>query len=182
MKPYVILPALAAATLFATTACGESTSGQAQPAADTTTTSSPSNGGTSGAVTSPSNADDSLGKVDPCTLLTKNEAAEVGASNEPKPEKIGSARTCRWKPQNALFSVVIRTNAGVSDVQAPGEVTDITVGHHQAKKFVGAGGSCTVAMGVTSSSRVDIVLNADSRVDPCPPTLRIAELVEPKLP
>jgi hypothetical protein len=43
-------------------------------------------------------------------------------------------------------------------------------------------GSCIIAMGVTSSSRVDVSLNSGPRVDPCPLALQVAQLVEPKLP
>jgi hypothetical protein len=178
VKFRIVVTVVAAATLVA--ACGAPTPGQAKPAADATTAGPSFTGRTTGSTSSATNR--SLKDVDPCTLLTKDEAQQLGAEGEPKPEKLGSAQTCGWKPANAVFSVVIRTNVGLSGVQAPGKVANITVGDHQAKKFIAAGGSCIIAMGVTSSSRVDVVLNGDSRLDPCPPTLRIAELVEPKLP
>jgi hypothetical protein len=178
VKFRVVLAGVAIAVLVASTACSGATPGQAKPAAGATAAGPAS----SSAPSSSSGASSSLKDVDPCTLLTKSEAQQVGATGEPKPEKIGSAQTCGWKPDNAIFSVVIRTNVGLTGVQPAGQVTDIAIGQHQVKKFMGAAGSCIVATGITSSSRVDVVLHGPSKVDPCPQALQVAQLVEPKLP
>lgn len=180
MNSRIVLTSVAAAVLLAVTACTGSTTGDPKPAPDTgssassTSTSSPTS----------TKATGSLADTEPCSLLTKSEAEQVMGSlkEEPKPEKIGSSQTCQFSPDRASFSVGIRTNVGLAGVQAPGEITDSTIGRHQAKTFVAAGGSCIVAMGVSSSSRVDVVLNAGASTDPCPRALKIAELVEPKLP
>jgi hypothetical protein len=106
----------------------------------------------------------------------------LGATGGTEREKIGSADTCLWNPKDSSLIIGIRTNVGLSGVLVTGEITDITVGHHQAKKLMGAGGSCIVAIGITSSSRVDVTLNGPSKTDPCPQALQVAQLVEPKLP
>jgi hypothetical protein len=127
-----------------------------------------------------------LDGVDPCTLLTKGEAEEVtGAqSGDPVVEQHGSARVCNFSPQSARLGVGIRTTMGLEQVQSNGNVVqDIMVGRHEAKQAVGATGSCGIFIGVTESSRVDVVLNSGSPdEDPCPAAVRVAELVEPRLP
>jgi hypothetical protein len=174
----IILTTLTVATLVALTACTGSTPGDPKPTSDTngpSTTSSSTSPKTSG----------SLADTDPCSLLTKSEAEQVVGplDEEPAPENIGSSRGCEFSPKRGSFSVGIRTNVGLAGVQANGgEIKDIKVGGHQAKQLLGATGSCGVYLGVDSSSRVDVVLNAGASTDPCPLALKIAELVEPKLP
>ncbi|MEO6083349.1 MAG: DUF3558 domain-containing protein [Umezawaea sp.] len=185
MNSRIVLAGLAATALVALTACNGPTTGEARPAQDTSSASLPA-GTAPPSTSSPTStkAGTSLEDIQPCSLLTKSEAEQVtGAQREePAPEKVGSSRTCGFSPKGKSFTVGIRTNAGLSGVQAPGEVTDRTIGRHQAKKFVASGGSCIVAIGVTASSRVDISLNAGGVEDPCPLAERIAELVEPRLP
>ncbi len=102
---------------------------------------------------------------------------------EPTPTKLGSSKSCEFSPNGKNLIVGTRTNAGLAGVQpGGGEIKDITIGSHQAKQLLLAGGSCGVYLGVTSSSRVDVVLNAGASTDPCPLALKIAELIEPKLP
>jgi hypothetical protein len=60
---------------------------------------------------------------------------------------------------------------------------DIKIGDRPAKKLSGTtSGSCLVALEVSSSSRVDVTFLAPPKEDSCPTALRVAELVEPKLP
>jgi hypothetical protein len=179
VKFRVVLAGVAIAVLVASTACSGATPGQAKPAAGATAAGPASS---SSAPSSSSGASNSLKDVDPCTLLTKAEAQQVGATEEPKREKLGSAQTCGWTPEGVSFHVGTRTDVGLSGVQPTGEITDITVGRHQAKQIRDVTGSCIIATGVTSSSRVDVSLNSGPRVDPCPLALQVAQLVEPKLP
>jgi hypothetical protein len=181
MKYKLVVTGLTAVTLVAVTACGESITGQAKSAPDTTTTSTNTSGATS--KTSSSMTSSSLRSIDPCSLLTSGEAAELGTSGESYPEKIGSVQACTWHLNDGSFSVGARTNVGLSGAQPNGgELKDIRVGHHDARQLLDITGSCGIFIGVTSSSRVDVVLNAGGRDDPCPPALQVAELVEPKLP
>jgi len=180
----IVLTSLAA-VLIAVAGCSGSTTGEAKPTPDTG--SSSASGNTSRTTTSSPTSTaggSSLGDTDPCSLLTKSEAEQVtGPLREnPAPNNLGSAKGCEFKPKGKNLGVDIRTNVGLAGVQAPGEVIDLTIGGHQAKKFVASGGSCVVAMGVTSSSRVDVTLNAGGVDDPCPLAVRVAELVEPRLP
>jgi hypothetical protein len=179
VKFRIVVTVMAAATLVA--ACGAPTPGQAKPAAGATAAGPSFTGSAPSGSSSASGG--SLKDVDPCTLLTKDEAQQLGAVGEPKPERIGSAQTCGWKPEGVSFHVAIRANAGLSGAQPNGgEIRDTTVGHHQAKQLVDVSGSCGIFIGVTSTSRVDVSLNSGPRVDPCPLALQVAQLVEPKLP
>ncbi|GGU47049.1 DUF3558 domain-containing protein [Lentzea flava] len=185
MNSRIVLTSLATATLVAITACTGSTAGDPKPTPDTSSPTSSEDSRSSTSSPTSTKASGSLADTDPCGLLTKSEAEQVlgPLKEEPKPQKIGSSRGCEFAPNRVFLSVGIRTDVGLAGVQATGgEIKDIKVGGHQAKQLLGAGGSCIVAVGVTSSSRVDITLNAGSSTDPCPPALKIAELVEPKLP
>ncbi|GAA3674995.1 DUF3558 domain-containing protein [Lentzea roselyniae] len=185
MNSRIVLTSLAAAALVAMTACTGLTPGDPKPTADTGNPTSSEDTRSSTSSPTSTNASGSLTNADPCSLLTRGEAEQVLGSlkEEPKPQKIGSSRGCEFAPNRVYLSVGIRTDVGLAGVQATGgEIKDIKVGSHQAKQLLGAGGSCIVAIGVTSSSRVDITLNAGASTDPCPPALKIAELVEPKLP
>jgi hypothetical protein len=181
LKSRITLACLTAAAIATVTACGGSTQGQAKPAPDAVS-ASPSPSSTTHTASSLSDPGNPLKNTDPCTLLTRSEAQGLEATGGTKRQKIGSADTCLWNPKDSSLIVGIRTNVGLSGVQATGAITDITIGNHQAKKLMGAGGSCVVAIGVTSSSRVDVTLNGPSKTDPCPPALQVAQLVEPKLP
>jgi hypothetical protein len=181
----IVLTSLAAATLVAITACTGSTPGDPKPTPGTGSPTSSEDTRSSTSSPPSTKAGSSLADTDPCSLLTKSEAEQVlgPLKEEPKPQKIGSSRGCEFAPNRVYLSVGIRANAGLTEVLPNGgEIKDITVGGHQAKQLVDATGSCGIYLGVTSSSRVEVVLNAGASTDPCPPALKIAELVEPKLP
>lgn len=182
MNSRIVLTSLAAAALVAVSACTGSTTGDPKPTPGTGDSASSTNSQDTTSSPTSTKPSGSLAETDPCSLLTRSEAEQVMGplKEDPKPEKLGSSQTCGFSPKLASLSVGTRTNVGLAGVQAPGEVADLTIGGHQAKKFVAAGGSCIVAIGVSSSSRVDVVLNGQG--DSCPRALQIAELVEPKLP
>ncbi|WP_367135643.1 DUF3558 domain-containing protein [Saccharothrix sp. HUAS TT1] len=166
--------AAVAVVLSVLTACG---TGEPESAPATGTTTAPQFGPVKGGP---------LDGADPCALLTKAEAEQVtGAQTaEPAVEQLGAAKVCNFSPEKARLGVGIRTSTGLDAVQSNGNpVDEITIGRHRAKQAVGATGSCGIFIGVTDSSRVDVVLNSGSPdEDPCPAALRVAELVEPRLP
>ncbi|MGW4110227.1 DUF3558 domain-containing protein [Actinosynnema sp. NPDC004786] len=182
MNPRIILIG-AAVALFAATACGGPADGQSDPTAGASAPESAQQ--TTAPQVGPSRGGP-LDGLDPCTLLTKAEAEEItGAQTaEPVVEQLGSARVCNFSPRTARLGVGVRTTAGLAQVQSNGNVVqEVMVGRHQAKQAIGATGSCGVFIGVTESSRVDVVLNSGSPdEDPCPAAMKVAELVEPRLP
>lgn len=179
MKSRVILTALAAGLLVVVTACGEKTGGDARPATETTTSTS-----TSSSPTSPATSNGSLGATDPCSLLTADDARELGSTAAPKREKVGTADSCAYRPTDASLSIGIRTNLGLAQTQSSGgQITDIKVGGREAKQVSGrTSGGCLVVLGVTSSSRVDVTVIPPPKGNGCPLALKVAELIEPKLP
>ncbi|MEU4739801.1 DUF3558 domain-containing protein [Actinosynnema sp. NPDC023658] len=180
MNPRLTLIGIAVA-MAAVTACGGPTDDQ--PANGATAQSSATSAGTAPKVGPVRGGP--LDGTDPCTLLTKAEAQQVtGAQTaEPVVEELGGAKVCNFSPQSSRLGVGIRTGVGLDAVQANGNVQDVVIGRHQAKQAVGATGSCGIFIGVTESSRVDVVLNSGSPdEDPCPAAMRVAGMVEPRLP
>jgi hypothetical protein len=98
---------------------------------------------------------------------------------------VGTAHSCELDTADYHFGLDIRTDAGLSSfapVAGGGPVTESDVGSHQAKEQADKNASsCTVAIGVSDSSRVDVTATGDGNTDPCPATLAVAKLVEPKL-
>ncbi|WP_188316715.1 DUF3558 family protein [Solihabitans fulvus] len=189
MKRLAVLTGLAAATLLTVTACSGSTPGQPNPApvtTTTTTTSTPSGSDSSDNTSNPpssSTGGGPLAGADPCSLLSQSDAQNLKFIKGPVREKIGTADTCRWNPRDMTVAVGIRTNVGLAGVQANGNpITDSKIGGHQTRQTLGSGGSCIIAIGVTPSSRVDVLVTTGPSTDPCPTALQVAQLVEPRLP
>jgi Protein of unknown function (DUF3558) len=171
-----------AAALLAVAACSGPVDGRATPMSVSTSSSAPR--GATSSTTAPSSGA-SLHDIDPCELLSRGEAEQVAGPLREGPTRrdLGTARGCEFMPARGIFAIDLRENVGLAGVQAAGEVTDLMVGEHQAKNFLGAGGSCFVVLGITESSRVDVVVNPSvNDGKPCPSASRIAEVIEPKLP
>ena len=172
----------AVAVLISAVACGGPAAEQSAPTPGSPTPGSP----TSTVPQVGPSRGGPLDGTDPCTLLTKAEAEQVtGAQTaEPVVEQLGSAKVCNFSPRQALLGVGIRSTSGLDQVQSNGNVVqDVVIGRHQAKQAVGATGSCGIFIGVTASSRVDVMLNSGNPAeDPCPMAMRVAQLVEPRLP
>jgi hypothetical protein len=173
---------LAAAILLAATACGGPTTGQARPVPDTSAPAATTGSGTASSMPSSSNTGGSLDSRDPCSLLSQAEYSGLALTRQPEQSNLGTARGCKFGSHTAAMALDVRTNVGLAGFEANGgKMTDTTVGRHQAKQLLGVSGSCVIAMGVTSSSRVDVTVNSGTRTDPCPIALQVAQLVEPKL-
>jgi hypothetical protein len=169
------------ATLFVSVAaCSDPTPGQ--PSVETTANGGPPAGGQSSTSSAPTGGGSSLPVSQPCSLLSSAELQQLGVSAQPMQDKIGVAPSCEADSADFHIIVSIFADNGLSGLQASGPVHDITVGSRQAKQEVDATGSCVVAMGVTDSSSVDVTTTGDGNMDPCPTALRVAKLVEPRLP
>lgn len=180
MTSRIILTALAAGALVAMSACsGGQSAGTPRPETNAQATTT-----TTTASTSPSADSGSIKDKDPCSLLSSTEASGLGATGAPKREMVGTKDTCKWKSSDSNFHVGIRTNLGLAQVQADGgKLTDTTVRGRPAKQVSeDTAGTCIIALEVTSSSRVDVTVTPPPKGDGCPLALKVAELVEPKLP
>lgn len=171
------------AVLLGAVACNGSTTGQPSPA---TTPAGVTSGTGPVTATSAPGSGGSLPADDPCSLLSSADQQQIGVSSPPTKDKVGTANSCELDTADDHFGLDIRTDGGLADfapVAGGGPVTAPDVGGHQAKEQADKNSSsCTVAIGVSDSSRVDVTATGDGNTDPCPAALAVAKLVEPKLP
>jgi len=116
-------------------------------------------------------------------LLSSSDLEQLGASTPPTQEMIGTAHACDFDSADFAMIVAIRTNVGLQGfTSAGGTAQNTTVGTHQAKQVIDSAGSCIIGIGVSDSSRVDVTVQPGASEDPCPAALKLANIVEPKLP
>jgi hypothetical protein len=158
----------------------------------TTTAGAPSTTNTrSPAGTTPTSATtkDPLAHTDPCSLLDQ----AVITANQLQPSKSGTGpgtRYCRWDTGASgvgyNLAVNIYDNAGLDKLSVAGfTVTNYPVGRHQGRMSKDTvGGACAVSIGVTSTSRVDVVgVDYGGQLDrACVVATTVAPAVEQKLP
>lgn len=134
-------------------------------------------------------AKDPLAHVDPCSLLDQ----AVITANQLKPDTSGigpGTRYCRWDTGATgvgySLAINIYDNAGLDQLATANfTITNYPVGRHQgrmSKETVG--GACAVSLGVTSTSRVDVVgVDYGGQLDrACVVATTVAPAVEQKLP
>jgi hypothetical protein len=179
-RRYTVLP-FAAAALLGLAACTNSTTGSGTPAP--TAGSGPTSGG-------PTSSDSSLTSIQPCDLISSDIASQ-NQLGTPTPVNEGGARACTWQNTTANngdgygIEVGIRDSQGINDVNTAGgtETTD-NIGSHPGRQLQSTqSGTCLVAIGVTNSSRVDLLVNGGT--DPnygCQVANQFAKVVEPSLP
>ncbi|GGS33857.1 DUF3558 family protein [Actinokineospora fastidiosa] len=171
---------IATAALAFIASCGTSSPGEPVPGPNTaerTSTQSTSAEPTTERATT-------LADMSPCDLLTSDDRQTLGVTKVEGEAQTGSARICTAHTAAGTTSTGIRTNAGLDGVRAS-NATETRVGSHDAKiaKNSAAGG-CTVYIGVSDSSRVDVV-SVDRQGDveeSCALAERTAGLVEKNLP
>lgn len=81
--------------------------------------------------------------------------------------------------------VVILSKLGLKDLVGAGGRQDLPpIGKHQAVQSQGSQGiACSVTLGVTNSSRVDVVTSAGGHTEKeCEISKQVAQRVEPQLP
>jgi hypothetical protein len=140
--------------------------------------------------TSGDGASAELAAIDPCTLLTQAQLDQYGLSKRDSGSLAG-ARQCTWGRMvdangkgGYAVGPAIWDHQGLKDINTDGQiVTDgLSVGKHPARQAKQANGNaCFVAIGVTESSRVDVVV-AGSPDEACGLANQFAKLIEPQLP
>jgi hypothetical protein len=170
----LVLMAILFAMVVGVSACNTATNGQPSPSVTQTglrETSTVAGGG------------NGLPVNQACSLLSSSELEQLGASSPTTQEMVGTAHACEFDSADFAMAVGIRTDVGLAGfVSAGGVVHDTTVGTHQAKQEVDNTGSCVIGIGVSDSSRVDVTVTPILTGDPCPTALKLANLIEPKLP
>jgi hypothetical protein len=166
-----------AAVLVGVSACNGSTPGQANPATTVT------GGGSSVDTSTSGGGGNTLPVNHVCSLLSSSDLTQLGTSAQPTQAMVGTAHTCEFASADFTMGVAIRTDVGLPGFTANGgTVHDTTIGAHQAKQEVDSTGSCVIGIGVSASSRVDVTVLPNENGDPCPTALKLANLIEPKLP
>jgi uncharacterized protein DUF3558 len=118
----------------------------------------------------------------PCTLLTSAEQArlQIGASRE---KLTGSERLCEYTESgNFALAVGIVDEHGLTTVHSASPTRSLTIGAHDARQATDGNHGCAVILGVTDTSRVDVITAAASEPQACAIAQQVATLVEPKLP
>lgn len=188
MRRPVRLVVLAMAAVAVLTACAGPTDGVAVRTAHTDL---PGGGPSSTPQTRPDATKPAspVAGIKPCALLLADAATQLGVDAQSGEErKVGSARRCGWRLEGATLNdtfnldVGIWDNAGIADLPASVDATPVPpVGKHDAVRSRDSAG-CSIIMGVGRSSRVDASVNGGSVDKACELAMRLATLVEPRLP
>lgn len=150
-----------------------------------TATDDPTGPGTEPATTPP--GDGPLAGVEACELVTDDEAAQLGLTDE-QADVVGTAPTCSWRYEGATlrdsYTVQISLFAEISIDEVVGTaITPVsTVGTHQAVTYRGPAGGCSAAIAVTDTSRVDAQFVGGDEPLACQLLTEFVAVVEPKLP
>jgi hypothetical protein len=182
---------LAAIAAFGLAACSSSTQGQGTAAPTTNTQQDTGGAGAPSSGSSTGSGGSSLAAVQPCGLLST--AVQTQYELSPAATTPGTgARPCNWnKPvdQNGEngyeVEIDVRDSQGLSSINTNGfTVTPDNVGSHQGRLVqLDAGGTCFVALGVGSGSRVDVSVTAGTDTSQaCQVANQLAKVVEPQLP
>jgi hypothetical protein len=186
----LLLPIVAAAALLLA-GCSQQTAGSAEPGGDTggdTGNGAPTIPGgetTGGSTESPAPGGDSTtADLKPCDMLSSAEQTQLQVSGGGVEEQVGPERSCRWTASGShSLSVGIVDEYGLTDVQSSTTTKQLTVGSHSAVQYTGGVSTCAVALGVSDTSRVDVLASANGNEQKaCKIAKQAAALVEPKLP
>ncbi len=132
-----------------------------------------------------------LASIQPCDLLSSADLTQNDISSG-QPSNEGGGRNCNWKNRTAdnelgySLEIDLRDAQGLEDISTDGQaISTDAVGQHQGKLVQDPGDeTCFVAIGVSPTSRVDILVATGSSVmsESCNLANHYAQLVEPKLP
>jgi hypothetical protein len=124
-----------------------------------------------------------MANVAPCSLLTSAEVSQLGA-RPGKEQRLNQARACTFLENDGFsMSVGIFDELGLDDLVAQGPPKPVTVGKRKALQSIRGIDTCAISIELTKTSRVDTQGTAGGDEQrSCDIALRVARLVEPKLP
>ncbi|GAA1208415.1 DUF3558 family protein [Prauserella alba] len=173
--------------LVGTSACSSSEGGEAAtepPTSEQPRTSAPSS--------SPARIPETeLAETDPCSLLSKSDVSKYGEQIEgPIREDIGSSRDCRFmkpfgsEPKGSFtLGVAVRDDQGINDAVDRGYGIQKTEDGGRQFARIPSEGGCTVAVSVTTASRVDVLINMAAGTErACQVASEVSEVVASRLP
>lgn len=140
--------------------------------------------------TTATTATSALAALDPCTLITNQEATTVHLTlNGPHKAVIGTGRACRWTATSAdvgirngyVIDIEIQPARGLNDYNTAGfQLQSMTYKNHKAEQFASQG-ACDETIIITGSSTVIVTAVAEF-TNPCTLANDFATLIDPKLP
>lgn len=183
----VVVPVLIAAAI-SLAACSSPTTG-------TPTGSGGGGGGSTQSDGAPpstgSSGDAALNALNPCNLLSSAQQDQLQVTSLGPDTSVGGP-SCDWQKSvdsNGLngftAGVTIYVGHGLDQLNTSGNtVTNDQIGGHQGKQLLSSvQGNCTVSIGVGSSSRVDVTVNAGTDSNQaCQVANQVAQAVVPELP
>jgi Protein of unknown function (DUF3558) len=135
------------------------------------------------AATAPPADEAATASLHPCELLTPSDLQPFGVGPG-RARQTGSARSCEWTASGRFaLTVGIFDQLGARDLVSKTKPRDLRIGSHAARQGTGGLSSCVFVLGVSETSRVDVISAANGDVPKaCRVARRAAVLVEPKLP
>lgn len=123
--------------------------------------------------------------LNPCHLVADRDAARLGLDEGEKDSLV--PRTCTWDLETPGDTVRVWMQDSIGLAALPDKGRSLRLGSHDAIRShgptIGPLHSCQVAIGVTGTSRVDVVVNSGSGARlACSVATRTARLVETRLP
>jgi hypothetical protein len=124
-----------------------------------------------------------MADISPCSLLSSADLAALRAGPSTE-ERLNNARACSfYKADGFTMGVAIFDELGLDDLVSRGTPKEVTVGKRKALQSIGGIDTCAISIEVTKTSRVDTQGTAGGdEQKSCDIALRVARLVEPKLP
>lgn len=129
-----------------------------------------------------------LAAIEVCDLLTAQEASSLSVPSQGRPDEVIGLRSCDWTSLGGGgVAATIDEESGIDQFTFAdaSSVTDITIGHHRAKRAEeGSGpGYCDVHFAVGDSASVSMVaLYLNDTPQACAVADQAAAFIEPKLP
>jgi hypothetical protein len=173
---------LALVVSVVTTGCSSSESGTAQPV-----------GSSSPAASAPAPSSDapSTAAIDPCSLFGPTDLGQFAAGFDgPQKSSTGDVRSCNYQKKTSsasdpvlVIGANVRDTAGVKDVNDVGSGTRSgTLDGRKSVEIPDGAKICTLAIGVTDTSRVDVLVTDGVAGQACDVAEKVADIVAPKLP
>ncbi|MCR3719120.1 Protein of unknown function (DUF3558) [Prauserella flava] len=132
-----------------------------------------------------------LTEIDPCSVLSSEELAKYGTFPQGSPENVGSARACTFDKDtdspttdpNRVITVAMRDQQGLDDAVDRGNGIERAEADGREYARIPSTGPCTIAIGVSATSRVDVTVVATEGTEKsCTIADEVAAIVEPRLP
>ncbi len=165
--------------------CSTITPGDANPAPSIEGTTSPTS---KPRPTSPSKSSTTSKSVAPldgvlaCTLLNEADRAQLAVTAVQKEKDLGDRRSCTFNENTFIVGVTLYDNADFESIKAVRKDARALppVGKHQALQG-SLGSVCSVTLQVTETSLAEGSVGGD-HPQKCELALKVAQLIEPKLP